>query len=141
MLGPVFGLELPLWDQNQAQVAKAQRLLQQSIQLRDALLIDVAQDIYSRLARARTAAENARFYRDEQLPAAERSAQLSRDAYRAGRLPFLSVLEAERNLLTARSGYLAALEGAALATLATLPSSAAAATQPPSRPEETQVEP
>lgn len=117
ILGPTLGVELPLWDQNQARIAKAERLLAQSTQLRDALLIDVAQDIHSRLARAQTAAENARFYRDEQLPAAERSAQLSRDAYRAGRLPFLSVLEAERNLLTARSGYLAALEAAALATI------------------------
>ncbi len=115
LLGPTLGVELPLWDQNQAQIAKAELLHAQSVQLRDALLIDVAQDIHSRLARAQTAAENARFYRDEQLPAAERSAQLSRDAYRAGRLPLLSVLEAERNLLTARSGYLAALEAAALA--------------------------
>lgn len=117
MIGPAFGVELPLWDQNQAQIAKAEALHGQAVQFRDALLVDVAQDIHSRLARARTAAENARFFHDEQLPAAERSAELSRDAYRAGRLSFPSVLEAERSLLTARSGYLAALESAALATI------------------------
>jgi cobalt-zinc-cadmium efflux system outer membrane protein len=154
IIGPTFGMELPLWDQNQAQIAKAQRLLQQSVQLRDALLIDAAQDIHTRLARVRTAAENARFYRDEQLPAAERSAQLSRDAYRSGRLSFLSVLESERSLLTARSGYLAALESAALATVdlervtgrpaATLAApelSPATATQPSSPPAVDQVQP
>lgn len=116
-IGPTFGVELPLWDHNHAQIARAETLHEQAAQLRDALLVDVAQDIHSRLARARTAAENARFYHDEQLPAAERSAELSRDAYRAGRLTLPSVLEAERSLLTARSGYLAALESAALATI------------------------
>lgn len=154
ILGPTLAVELPLWDQNQTQIAKAEQRLQQSVQLRDALLIDAAQDIHSRLARARTAAANARFYRDEQLPAAERSAQLSRDAYRAGQLSFLSVLEAERNLLTARSGYLAALESAALATIdlervtgrpaavLTALESAPAATSPPtSQPRTIEVKP
>lgn len=117
IIGPTFGLELPLWDQNQAQIAKAERLYEQTSLFRDALLVDAAQDIHLRLARAQTAAENARYYHDEQLPAAERSAQLARDAYRSGRLSFLSVLEAERNLLTAHSGYLAARESAALATI------------------------
>lgn len=117
ILGPSFGVELPLWDQNQAQVARADRVLEQSRQLRDALLIDVAQDIHTALARARTASENARFYRAEQLPTAQRSIELSREAYRAGRLSFLSVLEAQRNYFAARSGYLATMESAALATV------------------------
>lgn len=115
--GPAFGIELPIWDQNQSQIAKAERLLEQTRQFRDALLVDTAQDIYSRLARAKTAAENAIFYRDEQLPAAERNVTLSREAYKAGRLSFLNVLEAERSYLDARSGYIDALESAAIATV------------------------
>ena len=117
IVGPTIGIELPLWDQNQAQIAKADRLLEQTIQLRDALHVNVAQDIHARLALARTSAENALFYRDKQLPAAERSVALSREAYKAGRLPFLSILEAERTYLAARSGYLDAVESAALATV------------------------
>ena len=115
ILGPTFGIELPLWDQNQAQIAKADRLLEQTIQIRDALLVDVAQDIHARLARAKTAAENAIFYRNEQLPAAERNVELSREAYKVGRLNLLNVLEAEQSYLAARSGYLSALEDAAIA--------------------------
>lgn len=115
--GPTLAIELPLWDQNQAQLAKAERLLEQAQQFRDALLVEVAQDIHSRLARARTAAANAAFFRDEQLPAAERNVTLSREAYRAGRLSLLNVLEAERSFLAARSGYLDALERAAIATV------------------------
>jgi outer membrane protein TolC len=144
ILGPTLGVELPLWDQNQAQIARAERVLQQAKQLREALLIDVAQDLHSRLARVRTAVANARFYHDEQLPAAERSANLSRQAYRAGQVSLLSILEAERGLLAARSGYLAALESAALAAielervtgqpaavLRSLPPPAEAAAEPP----------
>lgn len=87
-------------------------------------------------------------------PLGARRAQRSPDAYRAGRLSFPSVLEAERNLLTARSGYLAALKGAALATVdlervtgrpaatwAALPSAPISATRPSSRPTEVQVRP
>lgn len=117
IVGPTIGIELPLWDQNQAQIAKADRLLEQALQFRDALLVNVAQDIHARLARAKTSAENAFFYRNKQLPAAERSVALSREAYKAGRLPFLSILEAERSYLSARTGYLDAVESAALATV------------------------
>jgi cobalt-zinc-cadmium efflux system outer membrane protein len=115
--GPTFGFELPLWDQNQAQIAKADLAVEQAVQMRDALLVDVVQDIHSRLARARTAAENAVFYRDQQLPATERNVSLSGEAYKAGRVSFLSVLEAERTYLAAKSGYLEALEHAAVATI------------------------
>lgn len=117
ILGPTFGVELPIWDQNQAQIAKADRVYQQAKQLRDALLSEAAQDIHSHLARAVTAYENARFYRDEQLSMVERSAALAGTAYRSGHLSILSVIEAERNLLNARSGYLAAVEHAALASI------------------------
>lgn len=117
IVGPTFGIELPLWDQNQAQIAKAELQAEQALQMRDALLIDAAQDIRSRLARARTAAENAVFYRDELLPAAERNVSLSREAYKAGRASLIAVLEAERSYLSAKSGSLDALVAAAIATI------------------------
>jgi len=117
VIGPTIGVELPLWDQNQAQIARAEHLLDAARRLRDALLVDAAQDAHAGLARARAAAQNAQFYRDQQLPTAERSASLSREAYRVGRTPLLAVLEAERSLLTARSGYLESLERAALARI------------------------
>lgn len=155
ILGPTLGIELPIWDQNQAQITKADHLLEQAVQWRDALFVDASQDIHSRLARARTAAENARFYRDEQLPAAERSVKLSHDAYRAGRVSFLSVLEAERSYLAARSGHLAALESAALSAvelervtgrpaavlLSDSDSQAPASTQPATAPASVEVSP
>jgi len=146
IIGPTFGIELPLWDQNQAQIRKAELHAQQALQLRDALLIDAAQDIHSRLARARTAAENALFYRDELLPAAERNVALARESYKSGHASFVSVLEAERSYLAARGGSVDALASAAVATIeleqvtgrpasALLQSESTDSTAGPSRPE------
>lgn len=115
--GPTLSLELPLWDQNQAQIAKADRLLEQARQRRDALLVAVAQDIYASLARLRTATENAAFYRTEFVPTAERNVLLAQEGYRVGRVPFLSLLEAQRAYLTTRLSELEALQAAAVAEI------------------------
>lgn len=115
--GPTISMEFPIWDQNQAQIAKADRLLEQTRRQRDALLVDVAQGIYAGLAKARTAAENARFYRDEFVPTAEKSVTLAQEGYRVGRVPFLSLLEAQRAYLTTRGNELRTLRDAANAEI------------------------
>ncbi|HNO78120.1 MAG TPA: TolC family protein [Phycisphaerae bacterium] len=115
--GPTLSLELPVWDQNQAQIAKADRLLEQARQERDAMLVDAAQDIHIGLARVRTASENARFYRDEFVPTAKRNVSLAQDGYRIGRVSFLSLLEAQRAYITTRTNQLDALRDAALAEI------------------------
>ena len=115
--GPTISMELPILDQNQAQIAKADRVLEQTRRLRDTLLVSVAQDIYAGLAKARTAAENARFYHDEFVPTADRSVSLAKEGYRIGRVPFLSLLEAQRAYLTTRGAELGALRDAAIADI------------------------
>lgn len=115
--GPTLSLELPLWDQNRAQIAKADRLLEQARQRRDALLVAVAQDIHASLARIRTATENAAFYRREFLPTAKRNVSLAQEGYRVGRVAFLSLLEAQRAYLATRVSELEALQAAALAEI------------------------
>ncbi len=115
--GPTVSLALPLWDQNQAQIARADGLLEQARQRRDAMLVAVAQDIHASLARVRTARENAAFYRGEFVPTAERNVSLAQEGYRVGRVPFLSLLEAQRAYLATRVSELGALEAAALAEI------------------------
>lgn len=115
--GPTLSLELPIWDQNQAQIAKADRELEQAKQQRDAILIDAAQDIHVGLARVRTASENARFYCDKFVPTAERNVSLAQHGYRVGRVPFLSMLEAQRAYITTRTNQLEAQRDAALAEI------------------------
>jgi len=115
--GPSLAVELPLWDQNQAQIAKADRLLAQTRQRRDAKLVDVARDIYTGLAQVRTATQNARVFREQLVPTAERNVKLAQEGYRIGQVPFLSLLEAQRAYIATRRRQLDTLQNAALAVI------------------------
>lgn len=115
--GPTLSLELPLFDQNQAQIAKAEYEYQQAARALEALDRELVQEVYVACERARTAADNAGFLQRDYLPLQEQSLTLAREAYRSGRTTLLAVLDAQRSLLAARVGYLDALLNAALATL------------------------
>lgn len=115
VLGPTLALELPIFDQNQAQIARAEFLHQSAIANRDALLLEVMQDTRAALRRARTAWDISSYYRDSFLPLAETNLELSREAYRAGKLSLPAVLEAQKALLAARSRYVEALRESAVA--------------------------
>jgi cobalt-zinc-cadmium efflux system outer membrane protein len=113
--GPTLGVELPLFDQNQAQIARATYLSQQASKQLEALIQELTQDTRVTYERARHAWETTRFYQQQLLPLREDSLELSREAYRYGRASFLQVLEAERKLLEARAGYLEALQNSSTA--------------------------
>lgn len=115
IIGPSIGLELPIFDQNQAQIAVADYAYFQAAKMLDALVREVTQETRLAHARAQTAWDTARFYRDRLLPLRETNLELARDAYGAGKASFLSVLEAQRTLLEARAGYVGALEASAVA--------------------------
>lgn len=114
-LGPGLALELPIFDQNQAQIARARYELEQADRLLQRLERIVYQDVYSAIDRARTAWRIAVFYRDEVLPQARQSLDMSRESYYAGKASILSVLDAERTYLAARNSYAATLEESAAA--------------------------
>lgn len=111
--GPAVGFVLPLFDQNQARVARAAYQYQQAEKTLDALLRELPQDTRIAYERAHTAWETSRFYRDQLLPLREDSLNVAREAYEAGRASFLQVLEAERTLLEPRAGYVEVLQNSA----------------------------
>lgn len=115
VVGPTLGIELPLFDRNQAQIAIAEYEHQQARQALEALDRDVVQQAHVAIKRARTAVENARFYRDNFLPLQEKSLHLAQEAYRVGRTPLLAVLDVQRGLLEAKAGYISALADAGIA--------------------------
>jgi len=115
ILGPSLGFELPLFDQNQAQIAKAEYALEQARKALDALDRSVTQEVLGVLDRARTAWTLMALYRDRSVPLARSGLELSRESYRAGQATFLSVLEAQRSYLAARTGYVDAAQAAAIA--------------------------
>ncbi len=105
VVGPNIALDVPIFDQNQAQVARAEYMLRQSQKLVEVLIRDVTQDARIVAVKLSTAVDNVRLYRDEILPLREHVLTLSQDGYRTGRTTFLAVLEAQRGLLDSRVGY------------------------------------
>jgi cobalt-zinc-cadmium efflux system outer membrane protein len=115
IIGPSLDVELPIFDQNQAQIAKAQYAYEQASRMLEALDRAVAQEVRSAIDRTVTASKLVRMVRNRSIPLAQSNLDLSREAYRAGRASFLSVLEAQRFFLETRSKYVGAAQTAATA--------------------------
>lgn len=106
--GPTISAELPLFDQNRAQIARAQYELLQATFLFRAIERDLVQESWAVHAQARAAFENASFMRDELLPLRERGLQLTQESYRVGGGTILTVIATQRALLEARANYVEA---------------------------------
>jgi len=115
ILGPSLSVTLPLFDQNQAQIAKAKLALQEADALLESLQRTVAQETREAVDRVTTAWAVARLYDQEVLPQARTTLELSESAYQVGQTPILNVIEAQRLLLETRQAYVAALQSAASA--------------------------
>lgn len=101
-IGPALDMELPLFDRNSAQVARAELRHQQAQTTLDALTVSTHQEIRAAYERLASTLETARAYREDITPLRESSLELAREAFRAGKTGFLSVLEAQKRLLTAK---------------------------------------
>ncbi len=115
IFGPSLGVELPIFDQNQAQIAKAKYALRQARKTLDAVDRAVTQEVQTAADQALTAWRLMEKFREQSIPLAQSNLELSREAYRAGRASFLSVLEAQRLSLETRSGLVDAAQAAAIA--------------------------
>ncbi len=114
IVGPGLSLTLPIFDQNQAQVARAGFQLKQMIKLHESAQVAVAQNVRASADRVSASSRNLAFYSEELLPQAERSLALARESYAAGRTTLLALVEVQRQLLDARRGHVALqLEAAA----------------------------
>jgi cobalt-zinc-cadmium efflux system outer membrane protein len=119
MWGPTVALELPMFDQNQAQIARARYARVQAVKTYEDLYLSIAQDIRIAVDRASTLWGNASFYREDMLPLAETNQDFTDAAYQAGTVSILTLLASQRALLDAHRGYVLVLSDAA-ASLADL---------------------
>ncbi len=109
IIGPSIELELPIFDQNQAQIAKAEYKYRQALKTLDGLLRALTQQTRAVSNQATTSWNIVRSYRDHLLPQRQDNLDLSREAYRLGKTSFLAVLEAQRSYLKARREYIGSL--------------------------------
>lgn len=102
LLGPSLQMTLPIFDQNQAQTAKARFLHAQQQKSYEQLLLTVARDVLDASANARASAEQLKIVRDEALPLADRNVATAQRVYEAGEESVLVLLLAQQNLNSQR---------------------------------------
>ncbi|MAE27426.1 MAG: hypothetical protein CMJ87_00400 [Planctomycetes bacterium] len=114
-LGPGVHIELPIFDQNQAQVAKALEALSQREMVLVATRLAATQEVTSALACAEASWDALAIYREDILTRSAETLAQARQSYQLGKTTILPALEAQRQLLAARSAYARRLLQAATA--------------------------
>ncbi len=115
ILGPALTMTLPIFDQNQAQIAKARLSYEASIRERNALHRSIVQEARQAIDQATTASRLARFYGATILPQSQKNLDLSTTSYRAGKTSIITVLDAQRTLLATRRLAISVQQNAASA--------------------------
>jgi outer membrane protein, heavy metal efflux system len=81
--GPTFAIELPIFNQGQARIARSEAVLRQSDDKFEALAVDIRSQIRELRDELASKRENARFYQDELLPGERRILKESLMQYNA----------------------------------------------------------
>lgn len=115
--GPTLDLELPIFDQNQAQIARARFLYSRAVKVLEGLSIDVQQQVRMTFQRAAAMRSLTEIYKERLIPQRETSLELAREAYRLGEASFVFVLDAQKALLGSRGEYLEAQHASANAVV------------------------
>lgn len=115
LIGPGLQITLPVFDQNQAQIAKARLLLWQEEKQLAEIFEQIAEDVRTSTAILRTADELAQLLGVEGLPLAEQSMGTASRLYDAGEESILAVLGAQDTLTSQRAANIDAQLSYALA--------------------------
>jgi outer membrane protein, heavy metal efflux system len=108
LAGLTGSVELPLFDQNQAQIARAEFRCAELEKEREALVAEATQAILAACERHAHAVRTATFVADELVPGAERAVASAQRAYELGYVTVLALLDAQRAALLARQSELEA---------------------------------
>ncbi len=115
LLGPTLDITLPIWDQNQAQIAKARFQAVQARKEYEEILDGVARDIEEALIVAESAAELVQFFEQHVLPNARANVEATQRAYHAGQQGIIALIDAQRNLIAQREAHVGARRDYAVA--------------------------
>lgn len=114
-LGPTLALTLPIFDQNQAQIAKARIRVLQARKDYEARAETVAADILRASAAARAAAEMLTFQQTQGVTQAQATVEGAERRYQAGEEGVLVLIEAQDALVKRRRAYVNSLRDYAVA--------------------------
>jgi len=114
MLGPSLDVPLPIFDQNQAQIAKAQFRAQERRQRYEEIEQRVVEGVRAALTQRRLAEDRARILQESLVPLQVNNLRLAEAAYQAGRESILTVLLAQGELIRTRLAHAAAVRDLAV---------------------------
>ena len=109
VFGAQVGVTLPVFNRNQGNIAAAAAEVRRASENVARVQLALRQQLAEAHRRYEVARAQVEVYRDEILPNAQQTLQLTTEAYRAGELDFLRVLTARRTFIQARVNFIAAL--------------------------------
>jgi len=118
LLGPTIEVPLPIFDQNLAQIAKAQSRARELLQRYEEIEQRVIQGVRSALTRRRLAEDRVKLFQESLLPVQQAGLELARKAYQAGQESIVAVLLAQEALIRTRLSYTASARDLDIATAA-----------------------
>ena len=107
--GPMIDFELPIFDWNQAQIAKAFHQYKQRWAEYEARRQSIASKVRETAVMYQQAYEQVRFFREAILPEVERNLEVVRESYRAGREEVTIFLQIQEDVIMTRLNALAFL--------------------------------
>jgi cobalt-zinc-cadmium efflux system outer membrane protein len=108
-VGPTLDLELPIFDQKQAEVARLRALLHAAQHRADALAIAIRSEVRQVRNRLLAAHMTVDYYRKDLIPQRERVVALSQQQYNAMLLGVYQLLQAKQSEMTAYREYIEAV--------------------------------
>jgi len=114
-LGPSLAVTLPIFDQNQAQIAEAQARALQARKRFEARAESVAAEVDRAAAAAESAAELLKFQTSTALPLAHSAVAGAAELYRAGEQGIVALLQAQEALVKRSRSHVSALRNYAVA--------------------------
>lgn len=109
--GPNFSVEIPLFDQRQAEIARLESLLQQSKSRQEALRITVENEVKTAVNRVEAARGITLHYRDELIPAREQVVEFTQQEQNYMLIDVFELLFSRLQQTLAYRGYIESLTG------------------------------
>lgn len=109
-IGPELGIQIPLFDQNQARIVRAEFRLRQAEKDLEARIDEVREDISTSFERLSFLRQQINLLKEKIIPAREAAVAYAEKYFNAMELNMLFVLEAKKNLIEAKKSYLNALK-------------------------------
>lgn len=109
-VGPAIDIEIPLFDQNQAQIAKAKYRVSQAIAELNEAKLKMRNEVEIALSQFRASRRSVEFFEEKLVPLRTENLSLAREGFSEGKTSLLFVIESQRKLLRTRREYLARLQ-------------------------------